>query len=357
MISSRKLVRRPPAKAVFGQIVRRFRARQGILAALVALVITSPNAVFAGGPLGLPDAPPATDATRLTITWFGVATLLFDDGETQFLVDGFFSRPSQDSLTSQDDAARIAPDVDQIERQIKRLGIQGLAAITPVHSHFDHAMDLGVIAKRTNATVLGSESTANIARGAGVAEERIQVLEGDAGTYNFGAFEIVLIRSAHAPLVDGGPPIPGSIESPLVPPAALTDWKEGGSYSVVVRHPAGSALVQGSAGFVPGALDAIEADVVLLGIGGLNLLGEEHTARYWAEIVEAVAPRCVVPIHWDNFWQPFGTIVLGSQETLDAFAWFDAGKAGDAGPALLAPQFGVGMDLFGSRCGSGGTDS
>lgn len=304
------------------------------------LAVTLCGTALAAGPLGLPEAPAATDETPLTITWYGVATLLFDDGDTQVLIDGFFSRPSQD-------APFIFPNVDQIERQIDRLGLHDLAAITPVHSHFDHAMDLGLIARLTNATVLGSASTANIARGAGVAEGRIEVLEGDVGAYRFGAFEILLIRSMHAPLVAGGPPIPGSIAAPLMPPAVLTAWKEGGSYSVVVRHPAGSVLVQGSAGFVAGALDAIDADVVLLGIGGLNLLGEDHARSYWAEIVEAVAPRCVLPIHWDDFWQPFGTIVLGSPETLDSLAWF---PANDTAPALIAPRFGVGMDLFTSPC-------
>lgn len=305
-----------------------------------ALAMMLAGGALGVGPLGLPAPPAATAETPLTISWHGVSTLLFDDGATQILIDGFFSRPSPD-------AARIAPDIEQIARQIGRLGLHDLAAITPVHSHFDHAMDLGVIAKMTNAVVLGSPSTANIARGAGVADPRIRVLEGDAGAYRFGEFEVLLIRSAHAPLVDGGPPIPGVIERPLTPPAPLTEWKEGGSYSVVVRHPAGSALVQGSAGFVPGALDAIDVDAVLLGIGGLDLLGAAHAKRYWTEVVEAVAPRCVLPIHWDDFWQPFGTILLASEETLDSLAWFDVGADG---PSLFAPRFGTGMDLFTSAC-------
>ena len=33
-------------------------------------------------------------ADTVTVTWFGVTTLLFDDGDTQLLIDGFFSRPS-----------------------------------------------------------------------------------------------------------------------------------------------------------------------------------------------------------------------------------------------------------------------
>ena len=306
---------------------------------LCTCAIAAPAADLPAGPLGLAYAPAATEETRLTITWYGVATLLFDDGDTQFLIDGFFSRPSQTD-------AQIAPEVDQIERQIDRIGLHKLAAITPVHSHFDHAMDVGVIARLTGASVLGSASTANIARGAGVPEDQIETLAGDVGRYRFGEFEIVLIRSKHAPLVEGGPPIPGTIDAPLVPPAALIDWREGGSYTVIVRHPAGTTVIQGSAGYVAGALDEIDADVVLLGIGGLTQLGEDHAAQYWAEIVDAVAAQCVLPIHWDDFWQPYGTIVA-SDRAADSLAWFEAGEEG---PTLLEPRHGEGMDLFTTRC-------
>ncbi len=34
----------------------------------------------------------ASVADQVTVTWLGVSTLLFDDGETQILIDGFFSR-------------------------------------------------------------------------------------------------------------------------------------------------------------------------------------------------------------------------------------------------------------------------
>ena len=42
------------------------------------------------------SAPPeqAANPASVTATWLGVTTLLFDDGETQILIDGFFSRPS-----------------------------------------------------------------------------------------------------------------------------------------------------------------------------------------------------------------------------------------------------------------------
>ena len=45
--------------------------------------------------LGIPYAKPAEpDSESIKVTWFGVTTLLIDDGTTQILIDGFFSRPS-----------------------------------------------------------------------------------------------------------------------------------------------------------------------------------------------------------------------------------------------------------------------
>ena len=111
-------------------------------------------------------------ADAVTVTWLGVTTLLFDDGDTQVLIDGFFSRPSLADIvfgvSVQSNAAHINYIID--EYQLSRL-----AAIIPVHSHFDHAMDIGAIANRSSASILGSVTTAQLASGAGVPADQIVV--------------------------------------------------------------------------------------------------------------------------------------------------------------------------------------
>ena len=317
--------------------------------AAVGAVLTLPaNAIAetAAGTLpGVPqlqtaDAPPA-----VAVTWYGVATLLFDDGETKILIDGFFSRPQYEDLDS-----LAEPDAAQIERMIASAGMQDLAMITPVHSHFDHAMDLGAVARATGATVIGSESTANIARGAGVDDANIVVVE-ERHRSEFGQFSVELIRSAHAPLVNGGPPIPGTIDAPLTPPVRIGDWKEGGSFSIVIAHPAGTAVVQGSAGYVENSLAGVAADVVYLGIGGLGSLGKDHAAMYFKEIVGATGAGCVLPIHWDDFTQPFGTIVWrGSIYDVEWLREFAAGE--DQAPGLATLPFAQPVNAF-PTCGKG----
>ena len=92
----------------------------------------------------------------VTVTWLGVTTLLFDDNETQILIDGFFTRASIVDYLFRP----IMTDIANVNYSMARFRMNRLAAIIPVHSHFDHAMDVGIVANRSSAVVLGSESTA-----------------------------------------------------------------------------------------------------------------------------------------------------------------------------------------------------
>jgi L-ascorbate metabolism protein UlaG (beta-lactamase superfamily) len=240
-----------------------------------------------------PAAPKAEAGKSMTVTFIGVATLLFDDGETAIMTDGFFSRPPQNQLRS------IKPDREVISRALKRVGVTSLAAVIPVHSHFDHAMDSPIVAMETGALLVGSSSTANIGKGYGMPEARIrEVSPGDTAT--FGRFKVTFIKSAHLPTGYAT----GPISAPLAPPAAANSFNEGDCYSLLVEHEGHSLLIQGSAGFVPGALQGRKAEVVYLGIGGLGTKDPAYQQAYWNEIVKAVGARRVVPIHWDNFFRP-----------------------------------------------------
>ena len=252
-------------------------------------------------------SPAASHETNASVmaTWLGVSTLLFDDGSTQILIDGFFSRPTlADTLLRR----AVTNDAATINYVLHEFEIRQLAAIIPVHSHFDHAMDVGAIAKRTSASIIGSKSTANIARGAGVPDDQIVVADSQ-DTYNFGEFSVRLIPSRHAPIGwRGSAPLPGSIDEPLVLPQPVSAWREGGSFSILIEHPQGSTLVHGSAGFVEGALEEVSADVVMLGVGGLTTLDAGYAEKYWVETVTSTGATQVYPVHFDDFTRPFGEI-------------------------------------------------
>ena len=242
----------------------------------------------------------------VSVTWLGVTTLLFDDNETQILIDGFFTRPGIDDLLFRD----ISTDIATVNYVMAEFRVDRLAAIVPVHSHFDHAMDVGIVANRSSAVVLGSESTANIARGANLPVNQYQILA-NGETRKFGDFTITLLVSRHAPLSDDKKSwFAGKITSPLLQPARTEEWREGQTYSVLIGHPRGTTLIQGSAGYDKGNLDHISADVVMLGVAGLSRLGRNYTARYWRETVTAVGASRIYPVHVEDFTRPYGDIKL-----------------------------------------------
>lgn len=251
--------------------------------------------------------PTDHEAGTVTVSWLGITTLLFDDGETQILIDGTFTRLSLLDIAF---LRRVSSDVATVNYALAEFRVNRLAAIIPVHSHFDHAMDVGLVANRTSAVVLGSESTANIVRGANVPVDQYQILA-DGESRQFGDFTVTLVHSRHAPVGFGdGPWFPGRIEEPLTQPARIRDWKEGVDYSIFISHPRGTTLVQGSGGFIENSFEGRSVDVVMLGIAGLTRLGRDYVNRYWAETVTPLGAERIFPIHHDDFTRPFGEFVL-----------------------------------------------
>jgi L-ascorbate metabolism protein UlaG (beta-lactamase superfamily) len=240
------------------------------------------------------DVPAAGDG--LSVTFLGVSTLLLDDGASAILTDGYFTRPPLTRVA----LARIAPDPAVIASCLHRAGIRRLDAVLPVHSHFDHALDSAVVAEQTGALLVGGESTANIGRGCGLPEERILVAT--PGTpIGLGAFTVTSVESRHCP----PDRYPGTIDEPLRPPARASAYRCGEAWSILVTHSSGrTALVQGSAGHVEGALAGHTADVAYLGVGQLGLQDEEYLTAYWDQTVGAVRARRAVLTHWDDFFRP-----------------------------------------------------
>ena len=243
------------------------------------------------------DVPRAAAGAPLTVTWLGVATLLLDDGTSALMTDGYFSRPSLPRVVGR----RLAPSRPRIDGCLSRARVSRLAAVIPVHTHIDHAMDSAVVAERTGARLVGGESAANVGRGHGLAEDRLVVATpGTAVT--LGAYQVTLIESRHCP----PDRFPGVITAPVVPPVKASAYRCGEAWSTLVHHlPSGRRLlIQGSAGFVPDALAGQRADVAYLGVGQLGLQPERYLVDYWTETVRAVGARRVVLIHWDDFFRP-----------------------------------------------------
>ncbi|BBY57973.1 MBL fold metallo-hydrolase [Mycolicibacterium sarraceniae] len=242
----------------------------------------------------LSDADP--DAA-LSITWLGVSTLLVDDGTSALLTDGFFSRPTLLDVGLR----RLTPSNARIDHCLNRAGIHRLAAVLPVHTHFDHAMDSALVAERTGARLIGGESAANIARGHGLSTDQI-VVATPGEELTLGPFAVTLIESHHCP----PDRFPGAITAPVIPPARASAFRCGEAWSTLIYHTPSDRrlLIQGSAGFLPGALDGRRADIAYLGVGQVGVQPQDYIEQYWEQTVTAVGARRVVLIHWDDFFRP-----------------------------------------------------
>jgi len=322
---------------------RRYAYRIAMIAAVLVLGIVIAANTRPGldryATTALPAAKP--EPGKLRVTFLGVSTLLFDDGETAILTDGFFSRPGKVAAL----VGRVEPDFARVTSALNRARVSQLAAVVPLHTHYDHAMDSAAVAQATGALLIGSESAAWIGRGAGLAEDRIAVIQ-DGSVLRFGRYTLTWIASAHVP---SPKPMPGRLRAPLVPPARVGEYLEGGCWSLIVEHEGRRLLVQASAGFVEGALRDQRVDVAYLGIGLLGRTDETYRNRYWDEVVRATGARRIIPIHWDDFWRSL-------DEPLVAMPWLADGVSGSLdfvgerskkeGRELRMPEGFVAVDPF-----------
>jgi L-ascorbate metabolism protein UlaG (beta-lactamase superfamily) len=144
-------------------------------------------------------------------------------------------------------------------------------------------MDSPEVACRTGALLIGSESTANIARDSNFPEDRIRVISGGE-TFTFGRFSVTAIKSS--------------------PPVRVSKYKEGGSYSYLIEHDGRRVLVHPRANYRPDFLRSVRADVIFLSIGRLGKQSDGFAKEYWREVVQAIGAKVIIPIHWDDFTRP-----------------------------------------------------
>ncbi|MBE6130058.1 MAG: MBL fold metallo-hydrolase [Erysipelotrichaceae bacterium] len=242
----------------------------------------------------------------MKITFFGTTTLLFDDGKDQILFDAHFTRPSLPEYIF----GSKATDTAIAEEMMRKHPMDRLRAIFISHTHHDHVMDMPFVAEKTGAAVYGSSSAMNVARGGGIPEEQLK--EFKAGeTYEVGDYSVKVLTSLHSKPTVLNNDIGETIDAPLVQPARLRDYKEGGSYDFYVRNAGKTYLIRPSFNYIEGQLDGYEADVLFLGVAGLAKADEETEKKFFMETVEKVKPQVIIPLHWDNFFSPLDKPVIG----------------------------------------------
>ena len=166
----------------------------------------------------------------MKVTFFGTTTLLFDDGRDQVFFDAHMTRPSLLKYICGSDVT----DGQLVEDMLALHHIDRLRAIFISHTHHDHVMDAPFIANKTGATIYGSSSAMNVARGGDVPEAQLVQFQPNE-TYQVGGYSIKVIPSLHSKPTILNNDLGQTIDAPLRQPARLRDYKEGGSYDFYVE--------------------------------------------------------------------------------------------------------------------------
>lgn len=242
----------------------------------------------------------------MKITFFGTTTLLFDDGKDQVLFDAHVTRPSLMTYIF----GKKPTDTKMADEILRLHHVDRLRAIFISHTHHDHVMDAPYIANRTGAVIYGSSSAVNVGRGGEVLRDHL--VEFEAGqSYQVGDFKVTVIPSIHSKPTILNNDLGQTIDAPLVQPAKLRDYKEGGSYDFYVETPEKRYMIRPSFNYIEGQMNGYHADVLFLGVAGLAKANKKTKAAFFAETVEKVAPQLVIPLHWDNFFSPLDKPVIG----------------------------------------------
>jgi L-ascorbate metabolism protein UlaG (beta-lactamase superfamily) len=325
--------------------MRRFIRVAALALALAALIAVGP-VIYRLNSCVLDDlVSRITPTPPFFVTFLGVSTLLIDDGTDAILIDGYFTRPQitsgSSTVTPDNSKIDIALETAQVTTTTTTRALR-LAAVVVNHSHYDHALDAPEVANKTDALLVGSTTTANIGRGRNVPvpEDRLRIFNA-TGASNFclARFRVTAVPTGHLqiPLL---PTPSGEITTPSNP-TTVDGYVEGGTYAIFVRRRARTMMVQGSAGFAPGALQGRSADVVYLAVAGLSPLTPGSNDDYWNETVATVMPRRIFPIHWDPLDGP-----LTDEPQFQLGLNIAEGRAQDAAIEFQKPAVGQKLEPF-----------
>ncbi|MGK5450170.1 MBL fold metallo-hydrolase [Streptomyces radiopugnans] len=224
------------------------------------------------------------------------ATVLVDPWLTRFRT-GTYSRKGADPETP------VTVDRAAIDRHRLRAD-----QILVTHGHYDHMPDVPHLAARTGATVLGTESHANMMLALARPEERraleeqLSVVRGGEHI-RFEGYSVRVLRSLHSmPGPRARVPFPGTRPGGPPPrPRTIADLVEGETLAYAVTSEAtGFTLVNfGGSNFSAADLAGLAPDLAMIQPGGSTV--HDYVPRLLSCLGH---PPYVVPTHWDDFDEP-----------------------------------------------------
>ena len=262
------------------------------------------------------------------LSYFGTAGWEITDGKTVVLVDPYLSRlkmatPGAPAAPEDHRDAVALDDVAKSDESVIDAHIQRADFILITHTHIDHILDMPYIARKTGATVIGTESTINFARASGVPDAQLFPVQG-GDVLELGALSLRVIPSLHgilrhSPAISFFHPPP---QSTIFPANAKTPFRvrdlliEGGTLAYLIRLNGVQVLVFGSMNYIEREVEGLRPDVALIGAATERREINEYTSR----LLRALGnPRLVLPTHWDRFNVPYSASQQPQIEQLNSF--------------------------------------
>jgi L-ascorbate metabolism protein UlaG (beta-lactamase superfamily) len=228
----------------------------------------------------------------LELTWIGTAGFRLAYQGVVVWIDPYVTRLPMPDLIRR----RVVPASEQaIATWVDRAD-----AVLVGHTHFDHALDVPAIARRSGCRVFGSRSLHHLMGLHGLAAQA-EIVEPHRD-YEVGPFRFHFVPSVHSRLQLGmGIPYSGELTCEHVDALSPQAYRCGQVWGIHVEVAGTRFYHQGSADFLEDELSDRGVEFFLCGISG-----RRFTPRYVERIVTRLAPEVIVPIHYDDFFRPLG---------------------------------------------------
>lgn len=267
-------------------------------------------------------------ATGLELQWLGTAGYrLTYEGHT-LLIDPYLSRvPLAAVLRRRPALADPSTHAALLEGSVGRV-----VGILVGHTHFDHAIDVPVLARTLGAPVYGSDSLVRLMALYGMPERAVEVRAHHV--YELGPFTVSFIPSLHSKLVLGFKvPFDGALSCEHLDQLSPAAYKCGPVYGIRIEVGGTSLYHQGSANLLDDQIPSGGVDVFLAG-----LAGRSFTPDYWPRILRRLDPSVVVASHFDDFFRPISAPMgFSTNVNLSAFPEEIAGVSRSIVAAALVP--------------------
>jgi len=276
------------------------------------------------------------------ITWFSIANIYYEIGDTAILTDGYVSRIPQNQFYGGGSGLAYTresfqPDVDAVRRVLDALHGQGrLSLLLTGHSHFDHSFDTATWSALTGARIIGPKTTCFQVIAKRIPSNRCKAVNGGEKITIADGVTMRVIRWNHSGNSTTNPEQHNPEELEFIPNLDLTngglrggvaeDFPNGGgsrAFLFTLDGPQGriSWFYQNSASAVdlqePIVINGKNFGAPLSNLKSALKDAGLQSVDLWigtggvdvAKLVEPVLkPKAYLPIHWDGL---FGAFLAG----------------------------------------------